>query len=298
MHIAIVTMVNNEDYFLPLWINHYSKVKNAQLVVVDHGSNDGSTDKLPPNINKITIPQSKPYFELDRALTISDLQHSLLHYYDCVIYTDVDELLVVDPELGLDLAAFIEQSEDHPVISPIGLNVLHLSEAEPALDIAKPILAQRPHAYFHSNYCKPVITRTPTRWMRGFHGCDEETFLDRGLYLFHLAHFDLSYSRKRMRKRNQGLLDAESKPGFSRKHDRRLCNWGASDNEVLAEFAQLGQMPPPTENNFVFEGILQKALDSSFDNYFGDITRIGVCKGYFLHQIPDRFLNQIEGLGE
>src|SRR5205814_1216431 len=91
--IAIMTMVYNESTNLPIWIRHYRRVApSAALFVIDHSSDDGSTGFL-FGVNKIPLPRNE-LDERDRTFFINSLQQGFLRYYDTVIYTDCDELLV------------------------------------------------------------------------------------------------------------------------------------------------------------------------------------------------------------
>jgi hypothetical protein len=57
MNIAIVTMVYNESVNLPIWIRYYRRAApSATLFVVDHASDDGSTDHI-PEVNKLPLPR-------------------------------------------------------------------------------------------------------------------------------------------------------------------------------------------------------------------------------------------------
>src|SRR5438132_5203078 len=96
MKIAIVTMVYNERVNLPIWIRPYSAhCPGAALFVIDHGSDDGSTQGL-PGINLIPLPRT-PFDDQTRTEFVTDFQHALLRFYDIVIYTDCDDMLVADP---------------------------------------------------------------------------------------------------------------------------------------------------------------------------------------------------------
>jgi hypothetical protein len=54
--IAAVTMAYNEAVFLPVWRRHYgAAVGEHNLFVLDHGSNDGSTDRLGA-VNRVRVP--------------------------------------------------------------------------------------------------------------------------------------------------------------------------------------------------------------------------------------------------
>ena len=93
--VAAITMVYNEAALLPVWARHYVKQVGADhCYVIDHGSTDALV--LPRGVNQLRLPRS-PHDDLRRAGFISKLTTSLLAYYDWVIYTDVDELLVADP---------------------------------------------------------------------------------------------------------------------------------------------------------------------------------------------------------
>ena len=194
--LAIVTMVYNESFNLPIWIRHYRRIApSAALFVIDHGSDDGSTEHL-PGVSKIPVPRDK-LDEIDRVFLVSSLQHGFLRYYDVVIYTDCDELLVPDPAIASTLDAYLSRT-DYPYASPIGLNLLHMIDIEPPLDLTRPILRQRRYCQFASQLCKPVITRVPVNWQPGFHSCDREFHIDRHLYLFHLKQIDKDQALRRL----------------------------------------------------------------------------------------------------
>lgn len=181
-------MVYNERINLPIWLAHYGhSVPGAELFVIDHGSDDGSTDGL-DQAARIPLPR-REMDELPRIRFMRLLQASLLQYYDMVIYTDCDELIVVDPALSMTLGDYLA-STDYEYASPIGLNVQHIVEQEPPLDPNRNLLSQRRYCYFRSDMCKPLITRVRLKWEPGFHGCDRPLRIDPNLYLFHLKCID------------------------------------------------------------------------------------------------------------
>jgi hypothetical protein len=197
MHIAIVTMVYNERINLPIWIRHYSAhCPGAILFVIDHGSDDGSTQGL-AGVNLIPLPRS-PFDDQIRVEIVADLQRALLQLYDVVIYTDCDEMLVADPRIHASLTAFLAATESD-VIAPIGLNLHHLIGLEPPIDLQEPILGQRRYVRFASSMCKPSITRVPLRWVTGFHYCDRIPDYRRDLFQFHLRWMDMDASLGRLR---------------------------------------------------------------------------------------------------
>jgi hypothetical protein len=197
--LAIVTMVYNEAVFLPLWLRHYSgQADPRHCYVVDHGSNDGSTDpaRLPPGLNLVRIPRS-PQDDGRRCRFISQFCGGLLIWYESVIYVDVDEMLVADPALHASLEDYASGLEEQAVVSAIGLDVVHCPDDEPALDWSRPVSLQRRWLRFSSAMCKPVLIRRPVSWSPGFHNIEAAPCFHE-LFLFHLRYADLASGLARL----------------------------------------------------------------------------------------------------
>ena len=193
---AVVTMVYNEDVFLPLWARYYAGQYGADsCYVIDHGSDDGSTEKI-AGINLVRIPRS-PKHNKKRANFLSNFCSSLLEWYDSVIYCDVDEFLIPDPDAYDSLRAFTDQLTAGVTITAIGVDVTHLPDVDPDIDLEKGVLGQRTWVRFSFAMCKPLVTTVPIRWTPGFHSSDQPLVMDR-LYLFHLHNFDLPISLRRL----------------------------------------------------------------------------------------------------
>lgn len=193
--IAIITMVYNESTNLPIWVGHYHRMApSAALFVVDHSSSDGSTARV-SGVNRIPLPRDK-LDERDRTFLINSLQQGFLRYYDIVIYTDCDELLVPDPAKSAALDAYLA-ALSYPYASPIGINVLHIADLEPAIDFTRPLLLQRRYGQFQSSLCKPLVTRVALTWEPGFHSCNLRPHVDKSLYLFHIKQIDKEEALRR-----------------------------------------------------------------------------------------------------
>jgi len=193
--IAIMTMVYNESTNLPIWMRHYRRVApSANLFVIDHSSDDGSTDFL-FGVAKIPLPRGE-LDEGDRTFFINSLQQGFLRYYDIVIYTDCDELLVPDPAKSIALDSYL-RDQPYSYASPIGINVLHIADREPAIDFTQPLLRQRQYGQFQSSMCKPLVTRIALTWEPGFHSCDRRPNIDEDLYLFHIKQIDKDEALRR-----------------------------------------------------------------------------------------------------
>jgi hypothetical protein len=195
--VAAVTMAYNEPDFAPLWAAHYAaELGAANCFVVDHGSDDGSLAAL-GGVNVLRIPRS-PQDDVRRARFVSGFCASLLTWYDAVLHTDVDEMLVADPAHHASLATYCA-ADTRPVVSAIGLDVVHVPEIERPLARALPVTRQRRWLRFSSAMCKPVLIRAPVEWAPGFHSVDADPVWG-GLYLFHLRYADLGRGLLRLAK--------------------------------------------------------------------------------------------------
>ncbi|MGB0799386.1 MAG: glycosyltransferase family 2 protein, partial [Planktomarina sp.] len=187
-------MVYNEPVFLPMWLRHYGAHLGIEnCFVIDHGSDDGSTDGTGASV--IKLPRS-PMDNVLRVNVNHDLVSMLLRSYDVVYRVDVDEFLVPDPAVASTLLEFAE-CEQRPVIRSIGYDLIDCNE--PPIDLARPISFQRNWLSFSGYMCKTVMVREPVTWVGGFHDSDPSPVLGR-LFLFHLRFFDIQHGFTRMAK--------------------------------------------------------------------------------------------------
>ena len=215
---AAVTFVYNESFNLPIWIRYFgSQFGNANLFVVDLGTNDGSTDDL-RDVNRIVLPRDE-FDEYARTNFINFLQQGLLNYYDTVIYTDADELVVPDPALFPDLRTYLEQTT-FDYTACVGLNIVHMLNREQPLDVRKPILHQRRFARFLSASCKPCVSRVPMNWSPGFHGSDKPPKIDPALYSFHTKWMDYSLAMQRQKVSREAVYSKRTIEQGMRAHSR------------------------------------------------------------------------------
>lgn len=203
MRVAALTMSYNEPVWAGVWARYYAGQLGAEHCTIwDHGSDDGSTDGLPVPVRRLA---RSALSEAWRASVIAEEVQRLLRCYDAVIYTDVDELLVADPEHYTGLLEFAATARE-PVMTAIGLDLHHIPDEEAALDVLRPIGAQRQWVRFSAAICKPVLVRRAVEWAPGFHCCDAPMALDR-LYLLHLRYADLDAGLLRLgRTREQAVV--------------------------------------------------------------------------------------------
>ena len=253
--VAAITMVYNESILLPIWARHYARQVGADYCyVVDHGSTDPII--LPPGVNTIRLPRSAHNDER-RAAFISTLASSLLSYYDWVLYTDVDELLLADPNEFSDLSCYCSSLKTTETVTAIGFDVQHIPDLEPPLAPDKPVGCQRGWARFTSAMCKPLLTSRPITWTPGFH-CSEFPLVFDKLYLFHLHWADCSLGLDRVRKTRLMPWECHQFGGHQR----------VTDNAWLELFHGMANLPKRSIEDFDSERPdlqrwLQRTLESS-----------------------------------
>jgi hypothetical protein len=237
MRIAAITMVYNEGRMLPLWLAYYGRhIGPENLYVVDHGSDDGSTAGV---VNRIRLPRDGGYDEVDRCNFVAELHAALLRFFDVVIYTDCDEIIVPDPAKHRGLRAYIEAREPlaRPV-APAGVNLYQRLGCEARLDFAVPILAQRRHCFFHSPLCKPTVAAARTEWTAGFHGMRGAFDVDPDLVMFHLKFADLGRSLGRVAlTRDMAWTARTIEAGYG-------SNWRESEDQVRGTFDRWSALEP------------------------------------------------------
>jgi hypothetical protein len=226
-------MAFNETRNLPRWLEHYSsQLGDGQCIVVDHGTDDGSTTRLREAIGRVRLPRHLPYDDHRRAAFISQLVSALLEYYDGVLYTDCDEFLVADPRRYESLSDLFTHCAT-PHITALGFDVVHLAQQEP-LASDRPLLVQRQYVHFNQAMCKTLVVKEPIRWYGGFHTSDHPPHFP-GLYLFHAKHADLQARIDRTAVTRQIAMRSGS--------ERQAPHWRFDDAEIQRRAANLQRLP-------------------------------------------------------
>ncbi|MCX6385942.1 MAG: glycosyltransferase family 2 protein [Solirubrobacterales bacterium] len=202
---AVLTIVQNEPFFFPIWLSYYSRFFAAQdIYVLDHDSDDGSTEGT--GFNRVPLSHDT----LDFGWMVSAVeakQRELLERYDVVVVVDVDEIVAPDPRWGT-LEEYLARFNGSWV-ECLGYELIHLHDSEPPLTPDQPLLAQRSQWFSTALYNKPAISRVPLSWDLGFHrvrrepdanpwdGWDEHIDPDLRMIHLHRADFDVCKERHR-----------------------------------------------------------------------------------------------------
>ena len=200
-------MMSHEKVMLPIWLSYYSRYFQPEdIYVLTHNSKE---DHMRESREKYKFNElEKNYGEIfDSGIQleiVKETQKELLGTYDYVLYTDIDEIVIPDPDLFTGLDSFIDKFKQDYIYCK-GYEILHNTELEPDLDISKPpLLQQRKYWAFNINISKPLLSRIPLNWIHGFHQLDEDNTYDKvcqkidpRLYLLHLKRIDWNIAKDR-----------------------------------------------------------------------------------------------------
>ena len=185
---AALTMVHQEEAYFRLWLDHYGAILGREnLYVITHGG-DPAIVGMAEGCRLIYLPRLSVdgNFDSNRFEVLNSFANYLLSQYDGVIAGDVDELVFVDPALGVSLVEFAEQHRSaSPALRAFGFNVFE-REGDAPLDPGRKVLAQRRHVRCEQDYCKPLIVFSRPGWSVGYHAVPGQPYLPDGLYLAHL----------------------------------------------------------------------------------------------------------------
>ncbi|TNF57538.1 MAG: hypothetical protein EP307_13860 [Rhodobacteraceae bacterium] len=197
MRIAFLTMVWRDYWLLEKWIAHNSRLVGRRgLYVLNHGG-DPEVDRIAEGCNVLHVPRDEVTIDLTRLRwnLLGGITSGLLSFYDRVICTDVDELLVYVGDKP-DLVAHLAQAPgDEAAISPVGLNLI--PTPGDGADSAACVLQNHPHALLSARYTKPCIVCRPVEYTVGGHGLIGGTFrIDPEIVLVHLHYVTPDYAQR------------------------------------------------------------------------------------------------------
>lgn len=225
------------------WVGYYGDaVGRSNLLVFDDNSVDGSTDDLGCTVHRLPRFPGGERFEPSRMRLANGVAAGLLSCYDYVIFVDVDEFLIPDPDQFDGLLDFIAAHADRDVIAGMALNVVHVAGVEADIDVDRPILDQRSFAKFIPRMCKPSIKRVPARWHRSAHAIAAPYQVDPALFLMHMKFHDHdSLQASGDRRRAAFDSDARGKNSSWKRTGREIADrvTGAvarQHNDLIVEF--------------------------------------------------------------
>jgi hypothetical protein len=215
--VAIFTIVKNESYFLPIWIKHYSKFfKKEDIYILDHQSNDGSTNNL--DVNVVPVINELAFDHQWLVDTVENFQKKLLEEYTCVIFVESDELLYsINIPFTELIGKFISSNETH--ITCTAHEIIEVIGKEKQLLPDDSIIDNRNYWFRYPIYDKTLISKIPLIWTWGFHdvrNVPKNTNPD--LFMCHLHRCDFEMMLKRHEERaKKWNLKNDGVSGFQHK---------------------------------------------------------------------------------
>ena len=200
--IAAITMVRGDAFYLRKWTAWYGgQLGEENLYILLDGRDQPLPDWCP---KAHVIPCDRVGGQVARAdkgriERISDEAARLFAAgYDLVIGTDADEMLAVDPKLGVGLAEFLSGLDVKTAVSGLGLDVGQKLGEEADITEDRPFLEQRHYAQLGTRYTKASVLGKPLRWGSGFHRVEGHNLhIVKDLYLFHFGYFDMKQLQDR-----------------------------------------------------------------------------------------------------
>lgn len=220
---AVFTIVKNENYFLPIWINHYKRFfDKSDIYILDHQTTDGSTKNL--DVNVINVFNDLAFDHKWLVDTVQNFQKKLLNDYECVLFAESDEIIYsVNNDLNNIIDDFISSNFKNAQCS--GYEILHNIYEERCISPQESIIDNRNYWFFNPLYSKVLLSKIPLFWHWGFHEILDgqskklaapEIF---GLTLLHLHRVDFELMLKRHEERaTKWNLKVENDLVFGRQH--------------------------------------------------------------------------------
>lgn len=170
-----VTFEHDYSDYSKLWRDYYSRFMDIKVVKIGDmlRSDWGATTKL-----------------------LNSTQEELFKDHDLILYADVDEILIPNPDKYKDLGEYLKTVKG--VVRCTGYNVMEM-ESDAQLDTAKPILSQRKYWSRDDLYDKFVIITTPQVYLNNHH-IQNEVPSDSDLIMFHLRDSDIKGAKDRNKK--------------------------------------------------------------------------------------------------
>lgn len=202
-HIAALTMVRNDDFFLRKWVEYYGQELGKENLYIYYDGEDQTIGDFCQGTNAFIHPKigwEVVAAEKGRLKFLSEKAAELFTKgYDIVIGVDADEYIVVDPMLNIGLSEYLSSQEIDVSLSPLGLDFGQKLGEEEILSQEQTFLSQRHYAQIGTRYTKPSIIAQPCRWGSGFHRIKGHNFhIAKDLYLLHFGYADKKILEERL----------------------------------------------------------------------------------------------------
>ncbi|MEL7093151.1 MAG: hypothetical protein AAFN94_15585 [Pseudomonadota bacterium] len=257
MSVAFVTMVWRDYWLLERWIENAERhVPRDAIYVINHGQ-DPRVAEIAAGCCVMPLPRDR----IDETLTqrrwelMSGVASGLNGFFDYVVATDVDELLVVNTP-GVALEDYLSgQETSGGLYGAVGLNIMPVEQEDVHADA--PLLTRHPFARLSPQYSKPIVSTGQVRYTRGGHGVWGQEFdVHAALSLVHLHYVTPDY-RSRMDDRAalvKSVQDSDHSAAetVGSRKKRFWINWANPDAILTQELVLFDEAEDvPLDDSFV-----------------------------------------------
>lgn len=286
--LGIVAMVYQDYDLLQRWYDYYANQVGAEnLFVFSHG-NDPKHREIATGANVINVPRDPTMVKFDRRrwTMLSAFTSGMLQFYNWMLVTDIDEMVIVDPDVAPSLTTYLRNSfpkiSDAPSsICPFALNIIHIPEEETLpIEPGQTILSRRRYFAPSRVYSKPTLVRQPVGFGPGGHrnNLGLRTLSD-DLYLVHLKYFDMGEMISRAKKQ-ASLVNKVNSKGAELQVDHVWSN----TVETYHNIRENHQLGPENIALPEIRAAMMKQKQKYTDQYIW-----GAVNNSILYRIPERF---------
>jgi hypothetical protein len=283
---AVFTIVQDDPINLRIWANHYRRTYGSTDTFVLHHPRVGepynadwitdiALDTAVANHNgeefdegfmiQAGVFREESFNHTWLRETVQAFQRFLFQSYDTVLFTEIDEIVAVDPRhADMPFWRFLDAfaASDAKYVRCTGYEVVHDFAVEPPIDYSKPLLKQRTYWYPTTEYSKPLLSKVPMTWVNGFHSRESYTPYDSkarerqeamdtpriDLLLLHLHKLDFGSAlerHKRSAAQRWSRFDRETRQGIQNMtaDEDWLRGWWLNTVDYPYRRAQWTQMP-------------------------------------------------------
>lgn len=243
---AIFTIQQAESCMLSKWREYYCQhFRPEDLYILCH-SNE-IIEPTQPNLNRldycfgnaIQVYNSKSFDHYWLRNTVAAFQAFLLNSYEYVLFTEIDEFIVPDPDkYPSGLVEYIATFTRPDVICN-GFDIIHLNEIEAPLRLSHHWLMQRQFWIPSQLYSKPLLANHSLEWSPGFHQANNTSgYFDSDLFLLHFKRidFDVLYHKNVCAaKRDWNKFDLQHNLGYQNRITdlTAFTNWFYADRDKV-----------------------------------------------------------------
>lgn len=286
--LGVATMVYGDYFFLKRWYAYYAAQVGAEnLFVFSHG-NDPKHREIAAGANVIHVPRdpTMQMFDRRRWSMLSQFISGMMRFYNWMILGDVDEIVIVDPDVADGLLPHLRDrywdAETAPKnISPLCLELVHYPELETEpVEEGATILSRRRTFRPNRNYSKPCLVRAPVTFRAGGHVNNlGKRHLPDDVYTLHLKYFDCHTMSDRGQEKSEMILAEEAlNANFA-----TMSSWYAPDAkhaDILSNSEFGGEDIALTD----FRAAMLAQVDMGRDRYAW-----GSARNNTLYRLPERF---------